>query len=112
LQADVERVRYRNALDCTAQLYKSRGIRGFFAGLTVTCCRAFPVSAVTFLLYSQTLGYLGRSQQLSTSGGDVRPKVADSPASLDAVGAEEHDRTVALKSSRLLQATLADVDVS
>jgi hypothetical protein len=42
-------------------------VRGFYTGLSVTCCRAFPVSAVTFLLYSQTLSYLRPTQQPSTT---------------------------------------------
>ena len=42
----------------TQELYMSRGYKAFFAGMTMNCVRAFPVNAVTFLVYSQSLKYL------------------------------------------------------
>lgn len=49
---------YRGFIHCAKMLYKEGGIRIFYTGCLVTCLRAFPVNAVTFTVYSQTLKYL------------------------------------------------------
>ena len=49
---------YKGFVHCAKELYKEGGIRIFYSGCLVTCLRAFPVNAVTFLVYSQTLKYL------------------------------------------------------
>ncbi|KAI8058495.1 mitochondrial carrier domain-containing protein [Syncephalis plumigaleata] len=40
-----------SATECARQLYRQEGLRGFTRGLSVTLIRAFPVNAVTFLIY-------------------------------------------------------------
>ncbi|RKP25427.1 mitochondrial carrier domain-containing protein [Syncephalis pseudoplumigaleata] len=40
-----------SATECARQLYRQEGWRGFTRGLSVTLARAFPVNAVTFLVY-------------------------------------------------------------
>ncbi|KAI9592984.1 mitochondrial carrier domain-containing protein [Syncephalis fuscata] len=40
-----------SATECARQLYRQEGWRGFTRGLSVTLIRAFPVNAVTFLVY-------------------------------------------------------------
>jgi len=57
IQAD-SKAQYSGTMDCIRQLYASRGVGGFFTGVGVNVFRAFPVNAVTFLIYSQTLAYL------------------------------------------------------
>ena len=49
---------YNGFLHCAKELYKEGGVRIFYTGCLVTCLRAFPVNAMTFLVYSQTLKYL------------------------------------------------------
>lgn len=49
---------YEGFLHCAKELYREGGVRIFYTGCLVTCLRAFPVNAVTFLVYSQTLKYL------------------------------------------------------
>ena len=49
---------YRGFMHCAKMLYKEGGVRIFYTGCLVTCLRAFPVNAVTFTIYSQTLKYL------------------------------------------------------
>lgn len=57
VQADTENI-YIGFLDCVAKTYRSGGVKAFFKGLVITCIRAFPVNAVTFLIYSQCLNCL------------------------------------------------------
>ncbi|OWF47200.1 solute carrier family 25 member 45-like [Mizuhopecten yessoensis] len=49
---------YNGPLDCAVKSYKAEGLRVFYRGCAVTCVRAFPVNAVTFVVYSQILQYL------------------------------------------------------
>ena len=49
---------YRGFLHCARMLYLEGGIRIFYTGCFVTCLRAFPVNAVTFTVYTQTLKHL------------------------------------------------------
>lgn len=60
MQADITHRKYNGMVDCTIKIYKMRGIRVFWTGLTVTCIRAFPVNAMTFLIYSKCLSFLNR----------------------------------------------------
>ena len=60
LQADTSHKRFKGFWDCAGQLYKSKGVFGFFTGAGMVAIRAFPVNAVTFLLYAKSLDYLNR----------------------------------------------------
>lgn len=51
---------YKGFVHCAKKLYKEGGVRIFYTGGLVTCIRAFPVNAVTFLFYSQMLKYLDK----------------------------------------------------
>ena len=55
LQADMTHTRYTGVWDCVVKTYSARGIRAFFTGLPICALRAFPVNALTFLVYSQLL---------------------------------------------------------
>jgi len=68
-QADWTGSRYRGLADCVKTVYAANGIRGFFSGLSVVCVRAFPVNAITFLVYSHALDYLHDSRLLHLSLG-------------------------------------------
>ncbi|CAH1797219.1 unnamed protein product [Owenia fusiformis] len=57
MQADLNG-KFKNILDCVVKSYAEGGFRIFFSGLPVACLRAFPVNAVTFLVYTKTLKYL------------------------------------------------------
>ena len=46
---------YRGFLHCAKSLYKEGGVRIFYTGCMITCLRAFPVNAVTLMVYTQTL---------------------------------------------------------
>ena len=54
---------YTGFLHCAKELYKEGGVRIFYTGCLVICLRAFPVNAVTFLVYSQTLKYLEKNHE-------------------------------------------------
>lgn len=56
-QADISK-EYRGIIDCAVKSYREEGLTVFYRGCLVTCLRAFPVNAVTFLVYSNTLQYL------------------------------------------------------
>ena len=56
-QADFKN-EFSGLIDCAIKSYKEEGITVFYRGCLVTCLRAFPVNAVTFLAYSQTLQFL------------------------------------------------------
>ncbi len=58
IQADFNRSKYQGIPDCVRQIYRLGGVMAFFSGFLATSVRAFPVNAVTFLLYSQTLRWL------------------------------------------------------
>ncbi|ELU17194.1 hypothetical protein CAPTEDRAFT_133374, partial [Capitella teleta] len=64
IQADPSQTCFKSNWDCVKYIYEHRGVRGFFTGLGVCCLRAFPVNAVTFLVYSQLLRLLN-SQSVS-----------------------------------------------
>lgn len=85
-QADVGRRRYSSVFDCARQLYRSRGIAGFYAGLTVVCFRAFPVNAVTFLLYTRTLTALNGSHRSSPLSSAVIAQPLQSKNDDDHIG--------------------------
>lgn len=43
---------------CTKDTYKTSGVRGLYRGLVIASVRAFPVNAVTFVVYTKTLNAL------------------------------------------------------
>lgn len=49
---------YSGLIDCAVKSYREEGVRVFYRGCMVTCLRAFPVNAVTFLVYSQSMKYM------------------------------------------------------
>ncbi|XP_022329157.1 solute carrier family 25 member 45-like [Crassostrea virginica] len=49
---------FSGLMDCAMKSYREEGIRVFYRGCLVTCLRAFPVNAVTFLVYSQSMQYM------------------------------------------------------
>ncbi|CAD5122562.1 DgyrCDS10978 [Dimorphilus gyrociliatus] len=62
LQADnLSNPKYKSSWDCVQQSYRNNGWRVFWRGLPVSCLRAFPVNSVTFVVYSQTLAYIQRT---------------------------------------------------
>lgn len=50
--------KYKNFWDCTKHIYQTEGVRSFFRGAFVTSITAYPVNAVTFLVYEKVLKYL------------------------------------------------------
>uniref|UniRef100_A0A667FHA6 Solute carrier family 25 member 47 n=1 Tax=Lynx canadensis TaxID=61383 RepID=A0A667FHA6_LYNCA len=57
LQADGQgRRRYRGLLHCVVSSVREEGPRVLFKGLTLNCCRAFPVNMVVFVTYEAVLG--------------------------------------------------------
>jgi solute carrier family 25 carnitine/acylcarnitine transporter 20/29 len=44
---------YTSTWDCVRKIYKQEGIRGFSRGLTPCLVRAYPVNAVTFIVYEK-----------------------------------------------------------
>jgi len=56
MQADsLERPQYKGMLDCTRKSYQEGGIKLFTRGWLAVSLRAFPVNAVTFLIYELLL---------------------------------------------------------
>ncbi|XP_014674392.1 PREDICTED: solute carrier family 25 member 45-like [Priapulus caudatus] len=56
LQADrIDKPQYRGVLHCFSDTCKQDGVRALFRGSLVCAVRAFPVNAVTFLVYEWTL---------------------------------------------------------
>ncbi|XP_037359804.1 solute carrier family 25 member 47 [Talpa occidentalis] len=56
LQADGQgRQRYRGLLHCLVSSVREEGPRVLFKGLTLNCCRAFPVNMVVFVTYEAAL---------------------------------------------------------
>eukprot|EP01089_Gocevia_fonbrunei_P004700 TRINITY_DN1473_c0_g1_i4.p1 TRINITY_DN1473_c0_g1~~TRINITY_DN1473_c0_g1_i4.p1 ORF type:complete len:295 (+),score=44.51 TRINITY_DN1473_c0_g1_i4:171-1055(+) len=43
--------KYKNTLDCTKQLYRAEGLRGFWRGFTPCLLSAFPANAACFFCY-------------------------------------------------------------
>ena len=58
LQADTSNTQFKGLWDCAKHLYRSKGVSGFYTGVSLVALRAFPVNAVTFLVYAKTLEYL------------------------------------------------------
>lgn len=57
LQADVDKKIYKTFLDCVIKSYKESGVKVFYRGIGVTCLRAFPVNAVTLMVYSEYMKF-------------------------------------------------------
>ncbi|XP_045678130.1 solute carrier family 25 member 47 [Phyllostomus hastatus] len=58
LQADGQgRRRYRGLLHCMVTSVREEGPRVLFKGLTLNCCRAFPVNMVVFVTYEAALRF-------------------------------------------------------
>ncbi|XP_040831480.1 solute carrier family 25 member 47 [Ochotona curzoniae] len=56
LQADGQgQQRYRGLLHCMVTSVREEGLRVLFKGLTLNCCRAFPVNMVVFAAYEAAL---------------------------------------------------------
>lgn len=56
LQADGQgQRRYRGLLHCVVTSVREEGPRVLFKGLTLNCCRAFPVNMVVFVAYEAVL---------------------------------------------------------
>ena len=49
--------KYSSALDCAIKSFKREGFRVFYRGCLVTCCRGFPVDAISCTLYARTMRY-------------------------------------------------------
>lgn len=64
LQADAHGLVYKGFWDCARKVYVSDGLRAFFLGLVPMAARAFPVNAVTLMVYSETLVYLKKIEQI------------------------------------------------
>lgn len=47
--------RYRGLLHCMAASVREEGPRVLFKGLTLNCCRAFPVNMAVFVTYEAVL---------------------------------------------------------
>ncbi|GFS26825.1 solute carrier family 25 member 45 [Elysia marginata] len=58
IQADPAGNIYKGFWDCTRQLYSTGGAKVFFLGFVPMAVRAFPVNAVTLMVYSEVLGHL------------------------------------------------------
>ena len=61
LQADPNKEVYRGFWDCAGKVYSAGGPRAFFMGFIPMCLRAFPVNAVTLMVYSECLLHLNKS---------------------------------------------------
>ena len=62
IQADSAKAEYSGIWDCIRNLYRSRGIGGFFTGIQLVWFRAFTVNAVTFLFYKKSLDFLSSNR--------------------------------------------------
>ncbi|XP_054423699.1 solute carrier family 25 member 47 [Pteronotus mesoamericanus] len=70
LQADGQgQQRYRGLLHCVVTSVREEGPRVLFKGLTLNCCRAFPVNMVVFVAYEAAL----RLTRGCSSSGSRRP---------------------------------------
>ncbi|XP_060062893.1 solute carrier family 25 member 45-like [Ylistrum balloti] len=50
--------KYASPVDCAIQSYRTEGLGVFYTGCFVTCVRAFPVCAVSFMVYAQVTQWL------------------------------------------------------
>lgn len=61
IQADDLRLPlYKNTWECVVVNFKRGGFKVFWKGLPITCLRAFPVNAITFVVYSQSISLIDR----------------------------------------------------
>lgn len=61
IQSDnLDKRKYKNAIDCVKIKYKEEGIRTFFKGLGVTMIRSFPVNGCGFMAFEFMMRKLGR----------------------------------------------------
>lgn len=59
VQADSERKLFKGFVDCAWICYKQEGLPVFFRGLSMVTLRAFPVNAVIFMVYAESMKLLG-----------------------------------------------------
>lgn len=52
--------KYKGTLDCIVSVWRENGVRGFFRGLAPNLIKVAPGSALTFVVYEETLKYLRR----------------------------------------------------
>lgn len=52
--------RFKGVIDCTLQTWRGEGIRGLYAGFSVSLVRALPAVACTFYVYETTHAWLQR----------------------------------------------------
>ncbi|KAK3764056.1 hypothetical protein RRG08_046524 [Elysia crispata] len=64
IQADPAGKMYQGFWDCARHLYSSGGIKVFFLGFVPMAVRAFPVNAVTLMVYSEVLEQLNRGRSI------------------------------------------------
>ena len=57
-EAELEHHRYRGMIDCGMKIWKSQGFIGFFRGLMPNILKVVPSSALTFLVYEETMKIL------------------------------------------------------
>lgn len=53
IQADYDKKLYKNFWDCAVKTYTDNGVKAFFRGGSLICLRAFPVNAVTLMVYAE-----------------------------------------------------------
>ena len=58
VQADTKKERFRGFWHCGYHAVKYEGITVLFRGSLAVCLRAFPVNAVTLMVYSEVLRFL------------------------------------------------------
>lgn len=63
LQADAEGRMYKGFWDCARRVYAAEGVRAFFLGMGPMAIRAFPVNAVTLMVYTESLQYLKKLER-------------------------------------------------
>jgi hypothetical protein len=49
---------YKNAIDCTAQVFRKEGLFAFYRGLSANLLRAAPNTAIQFTAYEQICHWL------------------------------------------------------
>jgi solute carrier family 25 folate transporter 32 len=60
-ESELEHKRYRGMIDCVVKIWKSQGFIGFFRGLMPNILKVVPSSALTFLVYEETMKILRSS---------------------------------------------------
>jgi solute carrier family 25, member 33/36 len=61
--------RYKNSLDCAAQVFRNEGLRGLYKGLSASYL-GISESALQWILYEQMKIYLAKREALALSTGD------------------------------------------